>query len=192
MTLAKAALRKLRASVDPKWLVALSALVLALGSQSMAQTNWLSRVREELAANDLQGAADTVDARLESNPADLEAQAWRARILSWTGHLQESELRYRDVLRQVPNDADVLLGLADVLLWERKLQECSEVLDHIQQLPHAEVDLEERRLRLRSARDVQGSPVVVHGVGSSRTEIRSDSYRYYLNIGTESDLFSYG
>ena len=181
-----------QASVDLRRLMPLLVLVLSFASPLTAQANWISRVRNEVAANHLQGAADIVNARLEEDPDDLEAQTWRARILSWTGRLPESELAYRSVLRQVPNDVDVLLGLSDVLFWEEKLEGSSEVLNQVEQLPHSTADVEQRRSRLQLAMRATNSGMIPQPVPSSTEQPGRDMYRYSLNIGTESDLFSYG
>src|SRR6185437_13608370 len=97
-------------------------------------SDWLVRVREQVAAHDLSAAAATVGARLAVHPGDLEASTWRARILSWTGRLSEAEALYRQVLSQAPDDADVAIGLADVLFWEGKVDESSTVLERAQRL----------------------------------------------------------
>jgi len=181
-----------QASADLRRLMPLLVLVLSFASQLTAQANWISRVRNEVAANNLQGAADIVNARLEEDPGDLEAQTWRARILSWTGRLRESELAYRNVLGQVPNDVDVLLGLSDVLFWEEKLQGSLEVLNRVEQLPHSTADVEQRRSRLQLAMRATNSGMIPQPVPSSWEPPGRNMYRYSLSIGTESDLFSYG
>ncbi|HEU5234792.1 MAG TPA: hypothetical protein VFU50_18185 [Terriglobales bacterium] len=157
--------------------------------QAADDSDWLVRVREQVAAHDLSAAAATVSARLAVQPADLEASTWRARILSWTGHLVEAEALYRQVELQAPDDADVAIGLSDVLFWEGKVNESSAVLERAQRLRPASLEIEQRRRRNQQA---------IHDQDSSRDSVpaagaaaKSDLYRYSLRLGSETDLFSY-
>jgi tetratricopeptide (TPR) repeat protein len=167
-------------------------LTVILAPQLRAQRDWLTDVRQQVAAKDLRKAAQIIDARLKEEPNDLEAQAWRARILSWTGDLAEAEVQYRGVLQRTPNDVDVIIGLADVLLWQGKLAECSSLLDRAQGLEPLNREIEERRTRVRELTRKQASDVTEKGASSLGHELqRSDLYHYSLTIGTETDLFSY-
>jgi tetratricopeptide (TPR) repeat protein len=156
--------------------------------QAADDSDWLVRVREQVAAHDLSGAAATVSARLAIQPSDLEASTWRARILSWTGHLPEAEALYRQIEQQAPNDADVAIGLADVLFWEGKVNESSAVLERAERLRPASLEIEQRRRRNQQA---------IQDQHSSRNSVapawaaESDLYRYSLRLGSETDLFTY-
>ena len=51
-----------------------------------------------LIGRQLDRAAAMVDERLAENPGDVEARAWRARLLAWRGRWAEAESEYRRVL----------------------------------------------------------------------------------------------
>ena len=167
-------------------------IVVIINSQLFSENEWVAQVRQEVAANDLKRAATIVKARLDAYPDDLDAQAWRARILSWTGHLPEAEALYQQVLRRAPNDVDVLLGLADVLFWEGKIRESSGVLDHAEQVQPSSREIEERRTRVQAAMRDHNSGVAGNDNGTARPEPHStDLYRYSVIIGSQADLFNY-
>lgn len=157
--------------------------------QAADDSGWLAKVREQVAAHDLSAASATVSARLAVQPADLEARTWEARILSWTGHLGESEALYRQVLQQAPDDSDVLIGLADVLFWEGKVDESSATLDRAERLRPASLEIEQRRARYRRA--IYDQEPSSNSVPSALEAAESDLYRYSLHFGSETDLFSY-
>jgi tetratricopeptide (TPR) repeat protein len=81
-------------------------------------------------------------------PTDLEARGWYARLLAWQGHWAEAEQEYREVLDRVPEDLDVLTGLADVLVWQKKLEEAQFLLDRAVALAPRQPDILLRRARL--------------------------------------------
>lgn len=164
-------------------------LVLSGRLHASNESDWLAKVREQVAAHDLSGAAETVNARIEAQPADLEAQTWRARILSWTENLNAAEDLYREVLLQAPNDADVLIGLADVLFWEGKLKESSDVLESAERLRPASPEVEQRRER--NTRTLYAQNSSRNSQNSASAQVESDIYRYSLRITSESDLFNY-
>jgi hypothetical protein len=166
--------------------------VLLVCSQLSAQLDWVSQVRQKVAANDLKRASEIVSVRLAAHPNDLEAKAWHARILSWTGHLPEAEAAYQDVLRQAPNDADVLLGLADVLFWERKLPDASAELDRAEQVRGSGREIQERRTRVQAAMQNQNAGLIREYKGSALGEPRTrDVHRYSVVVGSQTDLFNY-
>lgn len=92
-------------------------------------SDWRQQVRDQVAQHQLDSALATIDRQLEVSPNDLEAHGWRGRILSWKGSWSEAESEYRYVLQSVPGDVDILIGLADVLLWSQRPQEALSVLD---------------------------------------------------------------
>src|SRR5690349_1721339 len=179
-----------RAALHGGWFAVLWIfLILSTHLHAMDGSDWLAKVREQVAAHDLSAAAATVSARLAVQPADLEASTWRARILSWTGHLGEAEALYRQVLLQAPDDADVSIGLADVLFWEGKVNESSSVLERAERLRPASLEIEQRRLRNQQA--IHDPDSSRNPVPSARAASESDLYRYSLRLGSETDLFNY-
>ena len=90
-----------------------------------AQTTdeWQPQVRREVESQHIDAALAIVDQRLADAPEDWEAHGWRGRLLAWKGRWSEGEAEYRLVLDKVPNDTEILTGLSDVLLWQKKYTE---------------------------------------------------------------------
>jgi len=163
--------------------------------------SWVTKVRAEVAQNDLVGAARIVDQRLEAAPDDLEAQAWRARILAWFGKWPQAETQFRDVLCKAPKDVDILLGLSDVLFWEGKLSEAGSLLEKAQELQPANYEIAVRRLKVDAAiREQRTSPAPLQSnaltlVSPSSPSLReshgSDAPRYSASVSSETDFFSF-
>ncbi len=96
---------------------------------AFAQDDWQRQVNSAVDQHRLPEALAIVVRRLTDVPDDMEAHAWRGRLLAWTGHWQEAEAEYRLVLDKFPTDVDVLAGLADVLVWQQKYAEALTVLE---------------------------------------------------------------
>lgn len=175
------------------------ALLFALMGTVFAQeaTDWESSLKQQTATHNWPAALQIIDQRLQSSPADVDAQAWRARILAWSGHWSESEHQYRQTLAQAPKDIDLLTGLSDVLFWEGKLGEASSTLGQAEQLSHSD-EVSSRRakideaLRERAAEAAQQqTPTPATAVASFARSDSSELPKYSLSFGTETDLFSF-
>jgi tetratricopeptide (TPR) repeat protein len=181
------------ALVGAAWLLMLST--------PMRAENWQQLVRTDVDQHQIPAALAVVDRRLAQAPADMEAHAWRGRLLAWTGHWPEAETEYRLVLDKFPNDVDVLTGLADVLLWQQKYSEALAVLEEARSAAPQNAEVLVRRARVLSllqrvseARaqfhevliSDPSNPAAITGLAS----LTGDS-RYELRIGEETDFFSY-
>ena len=60
-------------------------LLLFITAAAAQEADWQSTVKAEVAKKNLAGAALLVEQRLSADPGDLEARAWRARLLAWSG-----------------------------------------------------------------------------------------------------------
>lgn len=109
--------------------------------------DWQAQVRERVARRDLPAALAIAERRLEEAPQDLEARGWRARLLHWLGRRAEAEREYRTVLESFPNDADILQGLADVLMAEQKYDEAMAALERARDLLPRSAEVQVRRGR---------------------------------------------
>ncbi len=174
---------------------------LLVSTSLLAEDDWQQQVRSAVDHHQVSVALVVVNRRLATAPDDMEAHAWRARLLAWSGHWQEAEGEYQLVLNKFPDDVDVLTGLADVLLWEQKYSEALAVLEQARSAAPQNPDVLVRRARLLAllertseARaqfqavltDDPANPAAVSGLAS----LASVS-KYELRIGEEADFFSY-
>jgi hypothetical protein len=166
-----------------------------------AEDNWQQQVRSAVKQHQLPAAMAVVDRRLETMPGDMEAHAWRGRLLAWTGHWPEAETEYHLVLDKFPGDVDVLTGLADVLVWQQKYLEALAVLETARSAAPRDPEVLVRCARalslLRRISDARAefqvvlsydpaNPAAISGLASLR-----DVSRYELRIGEEADFFNY-
>ncbi len=166
-----------------------------------AQEGWQQQVRAAVDQHQIPTAKAIVDQRLIEAPTDMEAHAWRGRLLAWSGHWQESETEYRLVLERFPGDEDVLLGLADVLLWQQKYSEALAVLEKARSADPQNSEILLRRARVLSLlqRTAEAradfQTVLTHDPAnrsaiSGLDDLRGET-RYELRFGEEADFFSY-
>ncbi len=116
----------------------------AISGQAM---DWQAQVRERVNQRDLSAALVIAERRLEEVPRDLEARAWRARLLHWSGRREESEREYRALLDAAPNDTDILQGLADVLMAQQRYDEAMALITRARDLLPRSAEVHVRRGR---------------------------------------------
>jgi Flp pilus assembly protein TadD len=112
--------------------------------------DWQQLVQDRVQAHQLDAALAVVDQQLEKFPADLEARGWRGRLLAWKGQWVFAEVEYRRVLDQVPNDTEILCGLADVLLWQGRPRDALRTVDRARALDPKNPEILLRRARVLS------------------------------------------
>ena len=142
------------ASGTPRLCLWLLTAVLLTGTCGWCQQNqgdWQPEVREKVQLHQIEAALALVDRRLERDAADMEARAWRGRLLAWQGHWAAAEGEYRRVLARFPNDTEILCGLADVLLWQGKPKEALRVINHAREIEPAQAEILLRRARILEA-----------------------------------------
>jgi hypothetical protein len=128
----------------------LSALCLSVRLQASSE-DWQSRIRQLVHRQALTRALDTAEDHLGEHPEDLKARGWRARLLAWTHRWNESEIEYQTVLKSAPHDTDILVGLADLLIWQDRSAETVTRLDHASVLDAGRNDVQLRRGRVLHA-----------------------------------------
>jgi tetratricopeptide (TPR) repeat protein len=129
------------------------ALVLLGANAVLCQQNpdWQQQVHEKVQLHQIEAALALVDLRLQQDAADMEAHAWRGRLLAWQGHWDAAESEYRRVLERFPNDTEVLCALADVLLWQGKKNQALVVINQARQIGPTELEILLRRARILEA-----------------------------------------
>ena len=173
-------------------------VILALEVGALAQdVDWQQQVRKAVQAQNFTVGLQIVERRLDRVPDDLEAQAWKARLVGWSGRLAEAETLYREVLRKASQDGDVLVGLVDVLTWEGKLEEA---LDQLQGAPPtADVLLRRARLLARVHREREASSIwrellrrdPDNGEAKAGLSASAQPIRHEFIVGADTDRFNF-
>ncbi len=163
--------------------------------------NWQTEIRESVKNHQLGAALEIAEQRLAQNATDLEAHGWHARLLAWSGRWTEAEQEYRQILDRAPNDTDILTGLADVLVWQHKLQEALLVLDRaITVAPqHPDVLLRRANLLREMGRNEQARADYKEllRLDSQNREAKNGlaslkgARRHELRLGADVDTFNY-
>ncbi|MFB3814021.1 MAG: tetratricopeptide repeat protein [Terriglobales bacterium] len=179
------------------------ALVLMVVASALAQdvANWIAGVRNRVEEKDFAGAKAIVEARLQAVPDDLEALAWRARLLSWTGDWKQAETEYRAALERAPDDADILVGLADVLTWQQRAAEALPLLERAGRAGAAQTEVLVRRGQVLTALDRRDEALAtfhaVLAVDPNNAQAKAavaaviEEPRHELRVGTDTDFFNY-
>ena len=115
-----------------------------LSAQQPSQ-DWQVEVRKYAEAQDWTNAMRVVERELGRAPQDVDVRAWRARVLTWSGHLADAEQEYNQIVKAAGNDPDLWMGLASVYLREGRWEEAIRTLGRA-------VELDPKRADLRSAR----------------------------------------
>src|SRR5205814_1771186 len=106
-----------------------AAIMLMAGLQTLAT--------ERTCAEDLARAGRSVEAIelfthiVETNPADVEARLWVARLQLRLGRTADAEAGFRSVLREHPDDVDAVIGLAIVLTRTGAWPDALEILQKV-------------------------------------------------------------
>lgn len=173
----------------------------ALPALAQPPADWQAQVREKISARQLERALILADQRLAQYPADLEARAWRARLLGWLGQLAEAESEYRRVLAATPEDADVLTGLADVLMRQGQREEALALLNLACELAPSRPEILTRRgrvLRLlghpsEARRDYRAALALDPHDADAAAGLAAlaEEPRHELRVGVDADFFNY-
>jgi tetratricopeptide (TPR) repeat protein len=113
--------------------------------------DWQAQVRKYAEAQDWESALRLVDQEIARAPQDMDVRSWRARVLTWSGHLTEAEREYLEILKVSRTDPDNWMGLAGVYLREGKTQEAQRAIDTAEELDPKRADLHAARARVLRA-----------------------------------------
>jgi len=168
-----------------------------------AQTtdDWQPQVRTAVESLHIDAALAIVDQRLADAPEDLEAHGWRGRLLAWKGRWSEGEAEYRVVLEKFPNDTEILTGLSDVLLWQKKYTEALQTLDQARKISPADPEVLSRRARVlallgrtpEARSEYQQTLLFDTENTDARTGLDSlrENTKHELRVGEDVDVFNY-
>jgi tetratricopeptide (TPR) repeat protein len=139
------------------WYLILSLIITTLTpvSPTFAQNqtpDWQVQAQKYAEAQDWVSALRIVDQAIVRAPDDMDVRSWRARVLTWSGHLTEAEKEYLEILKVSRMDPDNWLGLASIYLREGRIQEAQRAIDNAVELDPKRADLHLARARtLRAA-----------------------------------------
>lgn len=100
------------------------------GSTLAGLTQWATLLAR---SGDRAKAGDVLDKVLSGDPDQRDALLLKALLEAADGHLDAAEQLYRRVLSAAPDDPDALMGLARLLVENRKLAEARTVLNSLWQ-----------------------------------------------------------
>jgi tetratricopeptide (TPR) repeat protein len=178
-------------------------LVLTVAPPLLGQTggDWQQRVQDEVKTQHLDSALAIVDQRLADAPQDFEAHGWRGRLLAWKGRWSEAVTEYQLVLKNFPDDTDILTGLADVLLWQKNYPEALQVLDRARTISPSDPEILTRRARvlalLGRPREARSDYQQVFHLDAENVEARAglanldEVTKHEIRIGDDIDFLSY-
>jgi tetratricopeptide (TPR) repeat protein len=163
--------------------------------------DWQQRVQDEVKTQHLDSALAIVDQRLANAPQDFEAHGWRGRLLAWKGRWSEAVTEYQLVLKNFPDDTDILTGLADVLLWQKNYPEALQVLDRARTISPSDPEILTRRARvlalLGRPREARSDYREVFHLDAENVEARAglanldEVTKHEIRIGDDIDFLSY-
>lgn len=197
-------LRRENCRLRSPFLLVVVALCLGPSTPSLSQDtgrNWSEQIRALAGANQFTEARQVVKRWMEAYPADLDARAWNARLLSWTNHWSEAEAEYRELIKMAPEDSDLQLGLADVLNWQRRHGEALPVLEQACRANPRRKDCQLKRARtlqnLGRNHEAQQAYRLILAQDAFSAEAKAgleqlrESGRHQIRIGSNLDLFNF-
>jgi len=163
--------------------------------------DWQAEVRKDVAAHEWAQAVYVLDAALARWPEDADIRAWRARVLLWSGRLEEAEREFAELVKADPGDPDLWAGLGAVYQRQRRLPDALEALDRAVRLDPERADLRTARARVllaigepRSARvEFQQALRLDPTDAEARDQLASfgGEAKHELRIGSDNDLFNF-
>jgi Flp pilus assembly protein TadD len=162
---------------------------------------WARQLRRYAAAQNWPAAMKLVDQQLAIAPADMDLHAWRARLLTWSGHLCEAEQEYRHILQVTRTDPDIWLGLSAVYVREGKIQQAQQAIDTAESLDPCRADIHAARGRILLAAGERSNARLefqtVLALDPSSEEARAGLLatrgepKHDLRVGQDNDFLSY-
>jgi tetratricopeptide (TPR) repeat protein len=181
-------------------LVVLTLLATCTAGQEQPQ-GWQAQVRQYCAASDWPSAMRVLEQEIARAPDDLDLKAWRARVLTWAGHLDEAEHGYRQILAVDRSDPDNWAGLGSVCLREGKVEEALRAVKMAVQIDPHRADLHAayaRVLRASGQRiEARSEFKKALSLDSTSAEARAGLHSLHgeatndLRFGNETDFLSY-
>lgn len=109
-------------------------VLVVLSMNAWCDDNTISRARAALDQEDRATAILILADRVEAEPGDQAARFLYARVLAWDGQRAASLLQYEELLYTSPDNADYLLGKAQVYFWDGNPQSALPLLAQAREL----------------------------------------------------------
>jgi hypothetical protein len=164
-------------------------------------SEWQTQVRKFAETKDWDSAMRIVEREVARAPQDMDVGAWRARGLSWSGHLAEAEKEYLEILKVSRNDPDNWMGLASVYLREGRTEEALRALNSAVELDPKRADIHAARARALRAVGEQSEARTEFqralNLDPASTEARTGLFsvrgvpKQELRFGQDNDLFNF-
>jgi hypothetical protein len=142
-------------------------LALLLAGSALAALPLEERAQAAVTRGDLAEARALYRALADGPAGTDEHRIWVARLSSWLKDFDVARTTYLVVLRERPDDTDVLLGLARVETWSGHFDEADRWLDEVEALAPDHPELADARTQNRRARSWH--PLVRHRDDSAVT-----------------------
>jgi YaiO family outer membrane protein len=113
------------------WQVLLAMVLFAPALAAAENGEMLKIGVRQVQAGEFVRAAATLRGVLQNDQGNREARIWLARALSYSGDFGGGEKEYRDLVSANPHDVEALLGLADVLGWQKRYREAERILSSL-------------------------------------------------------------
>lgn len=164
-------------------------------------SGWQKQVRDYCERKDWDSALRLINEEIGRAPQDMDVRAWHARVLTWSGRLEEAEKEYAEIFRHQPNDADIWQGLATVYQREGRTQQRLEALRRAVEIAPGRTELhiafgrallaagdaaQARNEFEKALRQDPASEEARAGMQSLRSEPKHE-----LRLGQENDLLSF-
>ena len=169
--------------------------------QSHEPMDWTAELKKNVEAQNWMAALQLIDREIARDPQDTDIRSWRARVLAWSGKLQEAEYEYLELVKLVPRDPDLWAGLGNVYLREGQTDKAVKALDRAVALDPRRADLRAARgraLRAQGARrearlEFQRSQELDPGNPEGHAGLLSlvDKPKHELRFGENNDLFNF-
>ena len=165
------------------------------------QSDWQIQTRKLAEERDWAAAITIVEQEIARRPVDVAVLAWRARILTWSGHLPEAETQYLNILKITQQDPDNWLGLGTVYLAEGKPQEALRAINKALELDPKRSDLHAAKAhalralgdKTEARKEFQTALKLDPGSEEARSGLLSlrEEPKHEARFGNENDLFNF-
>jgi tetratricopeptide (TPR) repeat protein len=172
------------------WLLALPVQTFPVTAQEQPP-NWQAQVRKYCDASDWPSATRVLEAEIARAPQDLDLKAWRARVLTWAGRLEEAQHDYLEILAVDKRDPDNWAGLAAVYLREGKIDDALRAIEIAVQVDPNRADLQAVHARILATARERAQTLAESAKAHQPIKTGKRFASGEIRVGVETDSLSY-